>query len=120
MECLHQQSNDASYVHTFHTLITLVFSFTGASDCASCVGLFLEVARALVADPKTTLDAPLVFLFNGGEEALLLAAHGFMQHSKWATKLGAFINLESTGPGGPAYLFQHTGTSYAIPAYWGC
>lgn len=23
--------------------------------------------------------------------------------------LGAFINLESTGPGGPDYVFQHTG-----------
>lgn len=73
----------------------------------------LEVARALIANPDTILDAPLVFLFNGGEEALLLAAHGFMKHSKWASKLGAFINLESTGPGGPAYLFQHTGQNSA-------
>lgn len=69
----------------------------------------LEVARTLVADPETRLAAPLVFLFNGGEETILLAAHGFMATSKWAASLGAFINLESTGPGGPAYVFQHTG-----------
>ena len=71
----------------------------------------LEVARSLISDHETQLKAPVLFLFNGGEESLLLAAHGFMATSKWATKLGAFINLESTGPGGPAYLFQHTGAS---------
>ena len=81
----------------------------GASDCAACVGVMLEVARALVADPTTRLKAPVMFLFNGGEESLLLASHGFMANSKWAAKMGAFINLESTGPAGPAYLFQHTG-----------
>lgn len=90
---------------------------SGASDCASCVGVFLEIARALIANPETKLVAPLVFLFNGGEETLLLAAHGFMQHSKWASKVGAFINLESTGPGGPAYLFQHTGHPLTI-LFW--
>ena len=52
-----------------------------------------------------------VCLTPGGEEALLLAAHGFMNQSRWAEGLGAFINLESTGPAGPAYLFQHTGDS---------
>lgn len=71
----------------------------------------LEVARTLLSEHQTQLKAPVLFLFNGGEESLLLAAHGFMATSKWATKLGAFINLESTGPGGPAYLFQHTGAS---------
>ena len=28
----------------------------------------LEAARALVADPSVTLVAPVVFVFNGGEE----------------------------------------------------
>lgn len=69
----------------------------------------LEIARVIAANPEIRLAAPLLFLFNGGEETFLLAAHGFMAHSKWASKAGAFINLESTGPGGPAYLFQHTG-----------
>lgn len=83
----------------------------GASDCGACVGVMLETARTLLADPTTQLKAPVLFLFNGGEESLLLASHGFMSQSKWVDKLGAFINLESTGPGGPAYLFQHTGAA---------
>lgn len=69
----------------------------------------LEIARVLVSDHSISLRAPVTFLFNGGEETLLLAAHGFMQQSKWASDIGAFINLESTGPGGPGFLFQHTG-----------
>ena len=41
---------------------------TGASDCASCVGVALEAARVIAADPSIHLAAPLVFLLNGGEE----------------------------------------------------
>ena len=39
---------------------------------------------------------------------LLQASHGFATSSKWADGIGAFINLESTGNGGPDVLFQHT------------
>ena len=46
---------------------------TGASDCASCVGVLLELARVLVADPTIKLSAPVVFLFNGAEETFLQA-----------------------------------------------
>lgn len=67
----------------------------------------LEVARVLVADPSIRLVAPVVFLFDGGEETFSQAAHGFMQ--KYDKPLGVFMNLESTGPGGPDYVFQQTG-----------
>ena len=67
----------------------------------------LEVARVLVADPAIRLVAPIVFLFDGGEETFSQAAHGFMQ--KYDKPLGVFMNLESTGPGGPDYVFQQTG-----------
>ena len=40
----------------------------------------------------------------------LQAAHGFM--AKYDRPLGAFMNLESTGPGGPDYVFQQTGTAF--------
>lgn len=40
---------------------------------------------------------------------LVQASHGFASSSKWAPRIGAFINLESTGNGGPDVLFQHTG-----------
>ena len=33
-------------------------------------------------------------------------AHGFRGQSRWARRVGAFINLESTGPGGPDFVFQ--------------
>ena len=33
-------------------------------------------------------------------------AHGFRAQSRWAPRVGAFINLESTGPGGPDFVFQ--------------
>ena len=46
---------------------------------------------------------------NGAEEAFCPAAHGFMQQSPWAKDLGVFLNLESTGPAGPDFLFQSTG-----------
>lgn len=102
----------------------------GASDCASCVGVAVEVARALLHNgertenmmnttdqttdkPTTTTNA--VFLFNGGEETLMQAAHGFMQWSPSAKDVGAFINIESTGPWGPDVLFQHQG--WALDAY---
>lgn len=42
----------------------------------------LELARTLVANPAHRLAAPLVFLFNGGEETLSQAANGFFASSR--------------------------------------
>jgi hypothetical protein len=72
----------------------------GASDCASCVGVALEIARTLVANSSLSLAGPVIFLFNGGEETLMQASHGFMASSAFSSEIGAFINLESTGPWG--------------------
>ncbi|CAL8467649.1 g7187 [Coccomyxa elongata] len=88
----------------------------GASDCASCVGVALELARLLVSDESRKLQAPVVFLLNGGEEAFLLGAHAFREHSRFNKGLGAIINLESTGPGGPDIVFQHSG-SWTMKSY---
>ena len=68
----------------------------------------LEAARVLLSNPNVHLAAPVIFLFIGGEETFSQAAHGFMQQNK--RPLGVFLNLESTGPGGPDYVFQHTGS----------
>lgn len=65
----------------------------GASDCASCVAVALELARLMVADRQIKLSAPVVFLLNGGEEAFLLGAHAFTAHSGYNTGIGAFVNL---------------------------
>lgn len=40
---------------------------------------------------------------------MLQSANGFMDHSKWADRVGVFINLESIGPGGVPIVFQHSG-----------
>lgn len=82
---------------------------TGASDCASPVGVMLEAARVFIVNPDIKLPGPIIFLFNGAEETLSQAAHGFMAHDRQASQVGAFINLESTGPGGPDILFQASG-----------
>ena len=88
----------------------------GASDAASCVGVALELARTIVANASLPLKAPIIFLFNGGEETLMQASHGFMASSPFAKELGAFINLESTGPWGPDVVFQHSG-DWTLRAY---
>ena len=74
----------------------------------------LEVARALVADSATQLPAPAIFLLNGGEETFCQGAAGFVQNSSWRSAPEAFINLESTGSGGPAVIFQATGVHMLV------
>lgn len=91
----------------------------GASDAASCVGVALEVARTLVANASLTLPAPVVFLFNGGEETLMQASHGFMASSPHAKGLGAFVNLESTGPWGEFFYFFYFSRVQNLGLIWG-
>ena len=53
----------------------------------------LETARVLVQDRARRLQAPLVVLLNGGEEAFLLGAHAFASRSRHRALPGAVINL---------------------------
>ena len=80
----------------------------GAADCAECVGILLEILRLHVAALPPP-EAPLVFLFNGGEETFMQAAHGFVAHHPWSRDAGAVINVEATGSGGPDVLFREAG-----------
>ena len=97
----------------------------------------LELVRVLVASPRTRLDNDLVFLFNGAEEAILLASHAFITQHKWAptVKVGkssnrflrplepnqifqAFLNLEAAGSGGRELLFQSgPGNPWLVQSY---
>jgi hypothetical protein len=129
----------------------------GAGDDASQVGVMLELLRAYAAaallpseegaagaggaargrrgagdddGPTAPLPlpaGPILFVFNGGEEPLCQAAHGFVRQRPLPSELalastgappdlGAFINLESIGPGGVPTVFQHSG-AWTVRAY---
>ncbi|KAI4385299.1 hypothetical protein MLD38_003343 [Melastoma candidum] len=77
----------------------------GAGDCASCVASMLELAR-LAVDSGWIPPKPIIFLFNGAEELFMLGAHGFMRTNKWRDSIGAAINVEATGTGGPDLVCQ--------------
>lgn len=77
----------------------------GAGDCASCVASMLESVR-LIIDSQWVPPSPIIFLFNGAEELFMLACHGFMTTHKWRFTIGALINIEAAGTGGPDLVCQ--------------
>ncbi|KAJ8759086.1 hypothetical protein K2173_003324 [Erythroxylum novogranatense] len=77
----------------------------GAGDCGSCVASLLEVARVMV-DSKWIPPKPVIFLFNGAEELFMLGTHGFMTTHRWRDSIGASINVEASGTGGPDLVCQ--------------
>lgn len=77
-----------------------------SNEFLAAVGL--EIARLFAASPESP-PVPLIFLFNGAEETFSMGAHGFISGHKWMDSIGAVINIESTGPGGPDLLFQAAG-----------
>ncbi|XP_050071851.1 endoplasmic reticulum metallopeptidase 1-like [Anopheles maculipalpis] len=82
-----------------------VASSPGASDDGASCAVMLEVLRVLSRQPIRTRHTVL-FLFNGAEETMLQAAHGFITQHRWAAEVRAFLNLESSGSGGKEVLFQ--------------
>lgn len=78
-----------------------------ASDDAISCGIMLEAIRCLTSDPAPLLAKhALVFLFNGAEETMLQASHGFITQHPWAKTVRAFLNLEAAGAGGREIVFQ--------------
>lgn len=79
----------------------------GASDDAISCGTMLEAIRALSADPDPIQgNHSLIFLFNGAEETILQASHGFITQHPWAKQIRAFLNLDAAGAGGREIVFQ--------------
>ncbi|XP_031386767.1 endoplasmic reticulum metallopeptidase 1 isoform X2 [Punica granatum] len=76
----------------------------------------LELARLLV-NSGWVPPRPIIFLFNGAEELFMLGAHGFMTTSKWRDFIGAVINVEASGTGGPDLVCQSGPGSWPSRVY---
>eukprot|EP00250_Pteridium_aquilinum_P010242 c19238_g1_i1 orf=238-2940(+) len=88
----------------------------GAGDCASCVASMLEAVR-LIIDTDWVPANPIIFLFNGAEELFMVACHGFMTTHKWRSTVGALINIEAAGTGGPDLVCQSGPGSWPAEVY---
>ncbi|KAL9225560.1 hypothetical protein vseg_001466 [Gypsophila vaccaria] len=95
--------NDASVLVNGH--FDSALNSPGAADCGSCVASMLELAR-LIVDSAWVPPRPIIFLFNGAEELFMLGSHGFITTHKWRDTVGAFINIEASGTGGPDVVCQ--------------
>ena len=76
----------------------------GAADNGAAVASLLETARALMAGPP--LDRDVIFLFTDAEETGLHGARAFVEQHPWAREVGAVVNFDARGHGGPVLMFQ--------------
>ncbi|XP_054714923.1 endoplasmic reticulum metallopeptidase 1-like [Uloborus diversus] len=77
----------------------------GASDDIVNCAIMLEILISL-SQSNEALQHEVIFLFNGAEENILQAAHGFITQHPWAKSVVGFVNLEACGAGGKQMLFQ--------------
>lgn len=71
----------------------------GASDDAVSCAVMLEVLRCIAQTRNLRFTHGVVFNFNGAEENVLQASHGFITQHRWVDTIRAFVNLEAAGAG---------------------
>ncbi|XP_072988907.1 uncharacterized protein [Typha latifolia] len=96
--------------------IDTVFSTEGAGDCSSCVGVMLELARA-VSQWAHGFKSGVIFLFNTGEEDGLNGAHSFITQHRWSSTIRFAIDLEAMGIGGKSSIFQGGSAPWALESF---
>ncbi|HAK54964.1 MAG: M28 family peptidase [Vicinamibacterales bacterium] len=84
----------------------------GAGDNAFGAALAVEAGRTLAAE--TGRRHTVMVLLTDGEEAGLLGAHALLDDPDVAEHLRTYVNLESIGTAGPAFLFE-TGPEHGGP-----
>ena len=67
----------------------------------------LEAARTFIANADIRLTAPIIFLFNGAEETLSQAAHGFMAHDRYGRNVVA-LYVRSRQTAQPGQVLWYT------------
>ncbi|GFS53073.1 endoplasmic reticulum metallopeptidase 1 [Nephila pilipes] len=77
----------------------------GSSDDVVSCAVMLETLISL-SQYDHALPNEVIFLFNGAEENILQAAHGFITQHPWAKTAVGFVNMEACGAGGKQMLFQ--------------
>jgi hypothetical protein len=88
----------------------------GVADDLAGVAAALEAARAIKAGPAPR--HAVLLLLDDGEEAGLLGARAFIEHSPEAAEVGADVNLEARGTAGASLMFETSGASaWAVPLF---
>ncbi|MFD1151832.1 M20/M25/M40 family metallo-hydrolase [Saccharothrix hoggarensis] len=87
----------------------------GAADDGAAVAAMLETLRALTTTPVRN---DVVFLFTDGEEVGTLGAEAYVRRHG-VSGIGAVLNWEARGSGGPVWMFQTGPDNAALVSAFG-